>query len=46
MRSGLPLVSTEDVGGVHGAFDDRDAGHAHPPLYDFALRHDEGKLMF
>jgi hypothetical protein len=45
MCSGLPLIST-DVGGVDRAFDNRDAGHARPLQYDFALGYDEGKLMF
>jgi hypothetical protein len=45
MCSGLPLIGT-DPGGVHRAFGDRDAGHARPLQYDFALGHDESKLMF
>jgi len=45
MCSGLPLIGT-DASGVHRAFRDRDAGHARPPQYDFALGPDEGKLMF
>jgi hypothetical protein len=41
----LPSIDTH-VGGVHRAFDDRDARHARPPQYDFALGPDEGKLTF
>jgi len=39
------LIGT-GAGGVRRAFDDRDAGHARPLQYDFALGHDEGKLIF